>query len=80
MNVRRHDHPLRFLVTSENRPDIDHLVDLGEFGGFGECSCEDFEFRILPVIAEKGTSGLTRCKHLIAARSTLADIVIAKLS
>ena len=79
MIVEPHDHVLRFRVRSETRAAIEHVVDLGEFDGFGECSCEDYQFRIMPVIREQGTSGLTRCKHLTAARLHLADQVIRRI-
>lgn len=79
MKVTPHDHVLRFRVVSETRGEIEHVVDLGEFNGFGECSCEDYQFRILPAIKESGTSGLTRCKHLTAARLHLADEVIGRI-
>ena len=79
MKVEPHDHVLRFRVSSETRGAIEHVVDLGEFDGFGECSCEDYQFRILPIIQAQGTAGLTRCKHLTAARLHLADLVIRRI-
>lgn len=88
MTAIPHDHVLRFRFESENRPDIAHVVDLGEFGGFGECSCEDFCFRLRPVLvarrnADTGTyqtGDLKRCKHLQAAREVLVNQVIARIS
>ncbi len=84
MSIHPHDNILRFRFTSDTRPDIAHVVDLGGFGGFGECSCEDFQYRILPVLVrlEPGTrpDGLKRCKHILAAREHLADQVIARVT
>lgn len=36
---------LRYHVQSRSRPDIWHLVDLGERDGQAACGCEDAEFR-----------------------------------
>ena len=91
MNMHPHDHVLRFRFDSEVRPDIAHVVDLGAFDGFGECSCEDFTYRILPtllrnrnrltdVVAITDETQLKRCKHLLAAREALLDQVIKRIS
>lgn len=90
MNLYPHDHILRYRFDSEARPDIAHVVDLGAFGGFGECSCEDFVFRIRPELCSNrhgntpsydvtDESKLRRCKHLIAAREHLLNQVIARV-
>jgi hypothetical protein len=81
MTLHPHDHILRFRFTSDSRDDIAHVVDLGGFDGFGECSCEDFQYRILPSLTRNDpTAGLKRCKHIIAAREHLADQVIARIT
>lgn len=82
MSIHPHDHVLRFRFESEARPDIAHVVDLGAFGGFGECSCEDFVYRLRPALcgSQAPTDSLRRCKHLIAAREHLLDQVIARIS
>ena len=36
----------RFLLTSLANPENVHLVDLDEYDGYGECSCEYFTFKI----------------------------------
>ena len=68
------DYTTRFLVRSESRPDIVHLVDLdSEDRGRFECSCEDWQFRnpdwiVAPVPYE--------CKHIFRAKQfilALAD-------
>jgi hypothetical protein len=90
MTIHPHDHVLRFRFTSDTREDIVHVVDLGEFDGFGECSCEDFGFRLLPVLKRNRNpfthssdisdeAGLKRCKHILAARDYLASQVIARI-
>lgn len=79
MTMHPYDHILRFRFESAARPDIAHVVDLGAFGGFGECSCEDFCFRIRPALVRDGSKGLTRCKHLMQARSALVDQLIARV-
>ena len=82
MTIHDHDHILRFRFTSDSRPDIAHVVDLGEFGGFGECSCEDYTFRILPKLIRdpSATAGLNRCKHILAARERLTDQLISRIT
>lgn len=51
---------LRYHVRSRSRPEIWHLVDLGENDGAGRCGCEDHEFR-------KGS-----CHHIARAQKHLA--------
>jgi len=91
MRIFPYDHVLRFRFESETRPDIAHVVDLGEYDGFGECSCEDFCYRVRPALL-KNRSALTeragivdegslkRCKHITAAREYLVNQVIARVS
>ncbi len=80
-----HDHVLRWRFESASRPDVSHVVDLAAYGGFGECSCEDFCYRVRPALmADDGTftsraAGVQRCKHLLAAREHLLDLVIARV-
>ena len=45
LKVEFYDCSTRFLVWSETRPDVVHLVDLEENEGRCECSCEDWEYR-----------------------------------
>lgn len=79
MLIHPHDHVLRFRFESSTRPEIAHVVDLGAFEGFGECSCEDFQYRTLAKLLRSEREGLTRCKHLLAARAHLADQVISRI-
>lgn len=53
---------LRFHVQSRSRPDIWHLVDLGETEGF-RCGCETAQFRH------------AECHHVERAQKCLAMIV-----
>ena len=77
MKIHPHDHVLRFRFESDTRKEIAHVVDLAGFHGFGECSCEDFQYRILPAL-HRGEAA-NRCKHLVAAREELARLVIARI-
>jgi hypothetical protein len=79
MKIHPYDHVLRFRFESDTRPEIAHVVDLAAFGGFGECSCEDYQYRILLVVLKSGTAGVARCKHLVAAREHLAEQVISRI-
>lgn len=91
MTMHPHDHVLRYRFDSEGRLEIAHVCDLGGFDGFGECSCEDFVYRVLPALRRNRnphTPGelvtdetqIKRCKHLIAAREALLDQVIRRIS
>lgn len=91
MIMHSHDHILRFRFESVLRPEIAHVVDLGGFDGFGECSCEDFAFRALPVLvrnrnphtplsAVTDETAVRRCKHILAAREALLDQVISRIT
>jgi hypothetical protein len=81
--------PLRFIASSRTR-ETKHLVDLGGWSGNGSCSCEHFEFRLLPKLRErrllKGSAGVrtaensTRCSHILAARRSFTDSMIARIS
>lgn len=77
MKIEGHDHVLRFRVTSETQTDVTHLVDLGAFKGHGRCSCQHFEFRILPELDAGRIAG--KCKHITACRDQLADEVIRRV-
>lgn len=79
MTIHPHDHVLRYRFESDTRPDIAHVVDLGANDGFGECSCEDFVYRIQPAIRAK-LPNTQRCKHLVAAREHLLNQVIARIT
>ena len=78
MKIYPHDHILRFRFESETRPDIGHVVDLGAYDGFGECSCEDFCYRVRPALMRREAT--TRCKHLVAAREYLVNQVIERIT
>lgn len=66
--IQPYDNPLRFLIQSGSRAEVSFLVDLAE----EECSCEDWQFR------SQGTAGY-RCKHVLAAREHLLNLVIDRL-
>jgi hypothetical protein len=63
VNVAPYDPPFRWLVESETRDEIVHLVEFADDGKSAECSCEDFHFRIRPMGIVEG------CKHIKAARA-----------
>lgn len=71
--------PARWHVSSDSDPERTHLVDVLSFRGFGECSCEHFEFRILPAI-KAGAMTPERCKHILAARDAFTDFMIQYLN
>lgn len=77
MKIHPYDHVLRFRFESDTRKEIAHVVDLAAWNGFGECSCEDFQYRVLPLL-HRGEAA-TRCKHLVAAREHLLGMVISRI-
>lgn len=58
----------RYLLTSLTNPDNVHLVDLDEFDGYGECSCEHFQFRLYPRLRLGRKPLVSPCRHLRLAR------------
>ena len=78
MSIFPHDHVLRFRFESEKRPEIAHVVDLAGHDGFGECSCEDFCYRVRPALLKRQPT--TRCKHILAAREYLVNQVIERIT
>ena len=63
MKIEVLDPPYRFLVKSLTRKDNVHLVDLEEYDGYGECSCEYFSFRIRPEL-DNNNNPKKQCRHL----------------
>lgn len=74
------DNLLRWTVTSASRADVEHVVDLGAFCGYGQCSCEHFEFRIRPLLEAGSADPPTRCAHILAARASFTNDMIQRLS
>jgi len=64
---------LVYFVQSRSRRNIKHRVDLAAFDGAGWCSCEDFEFRVGPLL-KSGIPVLARkhCEHVQRARTAFA--------
>ena len=77
MKVFLHHSPTSFLVESDTRPEEHHLVELLNYNGFGECSCEHFHHRIEPGLKEGFPE--KPCKHIIAAKFALADRVLMQI-
>lgn len=76
LTVEPYEPPFRYWVRSGSKRDVKHLVDLEEFGGNGQCSCEQFRFRLQPRLAEE----TARCKHILAARERFTDDCIDAMS
>ena len=68
----------RFHVKSRTRSEMAHLVDLEEYGGNGACSCEHFNFRVLPKLYEDRQRRLPprprRCWHINQALIFYGDL------
>ena len=75
-----HDLPFQWIVGSASRLNVDHIVDLSNHSGNGDCSCEFFSYRCRPLIRSGSpSSDATRCKHIEAARRAFADMMITHL-
>jgi hypothetical protein len=61
----------RYLFTSSLNPDNVHLVDMDEFEGYGECSCEHFAFKLYPRLRLRKRPLAPACRHLRRARRIL---------
>lgn len=72
--------PLRFILPSDSDPGVEYCVDLGAWGGFGECSCPHFAFRNLDLVRHGDRDPRLRCKHITRARSSFADSMIARIN
>jgi hypothetical protein len=73
--ITRYDAPTRFIVPSSRPGEEPYLVELETHGLTGHCTCPQFQFRLLPMIAapEGGILGAPgRCKHIEAARRQFA--------
>jgi hypothetical protein len=79
MKVERQDNILRYLVESRSRVGVQHVVELDLYGGNGGCTCEDFTFRLEPMLKkgmDDSDGDLLRCDHITAARRKLLDDII----
>ena len=63
-----HHEAKRYLVSSIRNPMIVQMVDLEEYDGYGECSCEYWQFVIGPQL-KKGKKPLKQCRHLRIVKS-----------
>ncbi len=71
--------PLRFEVPSDKADKPPHVVDLGSWGGLGECTCEHYQFRNLTLARNGDRDPRLRCKHILRARSSFADSMVARI-
>lgn len=79
MGVHKFDSPLRFLVDSHSRGEIQHLVDLSAYELNGECSCEHFTHRLRKHLEKGAEPGdHLRCHHIKDARAHVADALVTQ--
>lgn len=69
--------PTVWRVESESRPGQHHIVELLNFDGFGECTCEHFQCRIGPGLRDSFHE--EPCKHIIPAKLAFADLALARM-
>lgn len=77
------ENALRYRVQSRSDPEHPHLVDLSSFGGYGQCSCKNWQCRVWPQIRDKSVRPLepkATCAHVRAAlgwllRATLHSLI-----
>lgn len=71
--------PLRFLIKSRSRLSVVHVVDLEEYWHSGWCTCEEFAFRIEPLLRRRIIEPCTDrawCSHIREAREVVAEAAI----
>jgi len=78
MNVRKQE-AANYLVESERLPGQWHKVDLLAFETFGECSCEHFTIRLLPLLRSDRRPINGPCKHINAARHAFTEDVLRRM-
>ena len=74
----KQESPTRFMFYSQTQEGLGHMVDLID----GECSCQQFQFRILPYLKKELMSpddSVARCKHINWARELLTNQIIEQL-
>ena len=74
MKIEPLDPPYRWLVKSLTNPNNVHLVDLEEYDGYGECSCEYFSFNIRPKL-NKNIQPKKQCRHLRRVKKHLQFLI-----
>ncbi len=62
----------RYLVASLKRPNNVHMVDLEEYDGYGECSCEYWTYQLGPKL-KAGKKPLKQCRHLRAVKTLIRE-------
>ena len=71
--------PLEFhFETSECKESV-HVVDLQKYEGSGDCTCQNFEYRIRPRLIRGDIDPHepeSQCKHIITAKMILGDRLI----
>lgn len=76
-----YDGPLRYLVRSRKRPEIQHLVQLDAYNFNGSCGCEHFSIPLLNKLREGvPPSDDTRCYHIKRVRGHLLDWFVREVS
>ena len=79
-----YDAPTRYIFDATKK-DSAHVVDLTENDYIGECSCEHFQMKVLPLLREatrserEASPSKYRCKHIVAVREGVTNIFIAAL-
>ncbi len=73
----------RYVFNSLKQKNYAHVVDLLENKNAGECSCQHFQYRILPMIKQGLLSPheeKSRCKHMRIARQMFFEAAIEAYS
>jgi hypothetical protein len=71
-----------YEVPSDRNPRVVYRVDLTAEGGYGRCSCTDWNTRRWPAIKEGKPMGTreTLCKHGMKARRHFLNKLLARLA
>lgn len=73
----------RYVFQSLKQKGYAHVVDLLENDNAGECSCQHFQYRVLPMIKQgllNPHEEKARCKHMRIARQMFYEAAIEAYS
>lgn len=74
--VEKFDGPGRYQVASDKPNTLPYLVDLLAYDGEGQCTCQDWEYRIGKYLRDEVPPEKRFCKHILAAREKFLDEII----
>lgn len=77
--ITEHDGPGRYLIESDRPNTPPYLVDLLAWDTEGQCTCQDWEYRIGKYLRSELPPEKRFCKHVQAARDHFTTDVLRRL-